>query len=390
VAQTSLALVLLVGAGLLLRSFYNVLAVDPGFRVEQLVTMRVLPSSERYSTSEHTVALYDELRQAVSAIPGVRSVALINHLPYAASGVGTELLPDGRARADSSAPNAMFRTVSDEYFSTMDIRIVAGRPLGANDMTPGSDALVVNETLARGLWPNESAVGRRLTVFGQAVGRADYRQPIEGRIVGVVADVRPFGPEQTPVPEVFAPFSTNPWPSAYLAIHTSTDASSVVGAIRRAVLAVESTLPMDELMPMEQRLDGILAQRTMTMLLLGTFAAVALVLAAVGIYGVIAYAVSQRTREIGVRMALGAAPAGVMRLVLREGLVLGVAGIAIGAGGALAATRIISGMLFGVEPTDPAVLGAISVMLLAVTAGATLVPARRAAMVDPVRALRSE
>ena len=390
VTQTALALMLLVGAGLLLRSFYNVLAVDAGFREEGLVTLRVLPPPQRYSTAEHLVALYDQLRERIAALPGVQAVALINHLPFAATGIPTEIMADGRARPDSSAPTAMFRLVSDEYFATMDTRVMAGRALGIEDMTETSDAIVVNETLARTQWPNVSALGRRLTVFKQAVGRADYREPIEGRIVGVVQDVRPFGPEETPAPEVFLPFPRNPWPSAYLAIRTIGEASTLVAPVRRAALAVEPNLPMDDLLTMEQRLDELIAQRRMSVLLLGSLATVALLLAAIGIYGVIAYAVTQRTREIGVRLALGAEPGSVLRLVLRDGLMLGALGVGIGAAGAVAATRLLSGMLYEVTPTDPAVLVGLSALLLAVAAGASLVPARRAALVDPVLALRSD
>ena len=390
VTQTALALVLLVGAGLLLRSFYNVLNVEAGFRVERLVTMRILPPAERYGTAEAVVALYERLRDATQAIPGVRSAAIINHLPLGASGVPTELRVPGRAEAEQGTTRATYRTVGDGYFETMEMRMVAGRAFDAADMTTSSNVLVVNQTLADALWPDANAVGRSLTVYKQAVGRDDYREPIEGRIVGVVADVRPFGLDQQAPAEVFVPLIRNPWPTAYLAVRTAADAAGMVDDVRRAALAIEPNLPMDDLVTMEQRLDTSLAQRRMTMTLLATFAVVALALAAIGIYGVIGYGVTQRTREIGVRMALGAEPGRVLRLVLREGMMLGMFGVTVGAAGALAVTRLLAGLLFEVEPTDPAVFAGIALLLLGVAAAASLVPARRAAAVDPVRALRSE
>lgn len=390
VTQLALALVLLVSAGLLLRSFANLLGVDPGFTIERLVTVRVLPPAERNATPKATLALYDRLRERIEALPGVASVALINHLPLAASGVATELRVPGRARTEQGAANASFRTVTAGYFETMEIALRAGRPLREVDMSPSSDAIVVNETLANALWPGEVAVGKSLTVFKQAVGRPDFRQPIEGRVVGVVADSRPFGPDRQAVPEVFIPFERNPWASAYLAIRTRGNASAAVPPVRRTIMAVDGDLPLDDLSTMEQRMGERVAQRRLTMMLLGTFAAVALALAAIGIYGIVAYSVTQRTREIGVRMALGAEPRRVLRLVLGEGVLLGVIGVLIGMAIALGATRLLSGMLFEVEPLNPPVFVAVAALLVAVTAAASLIPALRAASVDPVRALRTD
>ena len=390
VAQTALALVLLTGAGLLLRSFYNVMTVDAGFRVEGLTTLRILPPADHPATPEAILDLYAQVRDAALRIPGVQSSALINHLPFAASGVATDVRIPGVAASEQGATDAMYRTVGDGYFETMEMRVVAGRSLGSADMTRSSNALVVNETLANALWPDASAVGRRLTVFKQVVGRDDYREPIDGEVVGVVADVRPFGPEQPAPAEVFVPLVRNPWPTAYLAVRTSPTAPAMVDQLRRAALAVEPNLPMDDLMTMEQRLDGRVAQRRTAMTLLAVFAGVALLLAAIGLYGVIAVAVTQRTREIGVRLALGAEPRRVLALVLRDGMALAAAGILIGAAGAVGATRMLAGMLFQVEPTDPMVFGAIAGVLLAVAAIACVIPARRAASVDPTMALRSE
>lgn len=390
IAQVSLALVLLVGAGLLLKSFARLQAEELGFRPERIVALRLHPDAERYDTPAESMALYQQVLERVSAVPGVESASYVNFLPVTYAGVPTRLTIPGYEAADDEVSSATYHVVAPDYFAMMGVPVRMGRGIAAGDMTDGSTAIVVNETLARRYWPGENPIGRPLTVYKQVSGRPDFREPVNGEVIGVVGDVRSSGPGVPVGPEVFLPFARNPWRNVFITIRTKGAPDALVGQIRGAALSVDPDLPVDDLQTMDELLALRLARRRLDTTLLGSFAAAALLLAAVGIYGVVAYAVSQRRHEIGVRMALGATPAGVVRLVVRQGLVLAVAGVAVGTAGALAVSKTIEGMLYEVSAVDPWIYAGIGALLLAVSVVASAVPAVRASRLDPSRALRQD
>jgi putative ABC transport system permease protein len=396
VGELALAMILLVGAGLLLKSYGRLQRVALGFEADHLVTLRVVPPMPAYQDPARAVGLYRRLAEAVGAVPGVRSVALTNHLPLTGGSMQTKVQIDGRGTDARNEPSALFRTVSPGYLGTMGIPVVRGRALETGDFSQATGAVMVNQTFARRYWPNLDPIGRRVTVFKSVQTRADFGERLDGTVVGVTGDVRHFSQEDELVPEVYLPYTRNPPLWIQLVARTAGDPGRMIPVLRRTVLAVEPGLPVvgeglwQGFATMDQFLAAGRAPRTFTSALLSTFAAVALLLALLGLYGVVSYLVVQREREIGVRMALGARPRDVLALVLRGSLRWCLYGIAIGAAGAFVLTRFMAGLLFGVGPTDPATFLVVGAVLAAVAALASFLPARRAALIDPMRSLRSE
>ena len=383
VAEVALSLVLLAGAGLMIRSLRSVLQVTPGFRSDHLLTMLIDLRRDRYTKPEQAGAFIGDLLERVTKLPGTLSAAVVNDLPMESiqmSGFRVEGQP---ARANGESPVADTRDVSDTYIATMGMRIVAGRGftrVEAEKQNPTE--VIVNESLARKLWPHENPLGRALDSV-TASGPNAWRRVV----VGVVADTRQLGLDSPPRPEMFFP-GRNQFPSFALVVRTAGDPLRMAPAVTAQVWAIDKDQPVHDIQAMDHVVDDSISQRRFNMLLLAIFAATALVMASVGIYGVLAYAVSRRTQEIGIRMALGAQTRDVLRLVGREGLVLVLAGIAFGLVGALALTRLMSSLLFGVSPTDAATFAAVPALLAAVALAACYLPARRAARVDPTVALR--
>ncbi len=396
VGELALAMILLVGAGLLLKSYDRLQRVAIGFDPGGLVTMRVVAPMPDYADPGRRVGLYRHLAEAVGAVPGVRSVALANHLPLTGASMNTKVDVDGRAADTGEEPSALFRTVSPGYFSTMRIPVVRGRTLEAGDFSQASGAVVINQTFARRYWPGLDPIGRRVTVFKSVSTGSDFGERLDGTVVGVAGDVRHFSQEDDLVPEVYLPYTRNPPFWIQLVARTAGDPARLIPTLRRTVLAVEPGLPVvgeglwQGFATMDQFLDASRAPRTFTSALLSGFAGAALLLALIGLYGVVSYLVVQREREIGVRVALGARPVDVLSLVLRGSLRWCLYGIALGAAGALALTRFIGSLLFGVSPTDPVTFLVVGGVLAAVATLASLLPARRAALIDPMLALRSE
>jgi putative ABC transport system permease protein len=382
VAQIALAMVLLVGAGLLVRSFERVLAVDPGFDPRSLLTARVklrAADAERF---------HRELLLRLESLPGARGATIAAPLPFARLfGAWTFTLDD---RPPPEAPlTANVRGVSTGYFRTLRIPIVAGRDFQAGDERGPDHVAIVNESFARRHWPQGNPLGRRIRAY-----------EVDRRIIGVAADTlgscgatgcigagagRLDGGAE---PEIIFPNSAGR--HFYIAVRAAGSPSALVGPLRAAVREVDPNVPLTEVRTMDEAIDESLGQRRSIMLLLGLFAALALVLAAVGIYGVVSYSVTLRTREIGVRMALGAQAFHVQRTVVGEGLRLCLVGLAVGVAAALALTRVMRTQLYGVSATDPATFAALAALLLGVAALAALLPARRATRVDPMIALRAD
>lgn len=407
IAEIALALVLLVGAGLLLRSFYKLNNVNPGFDFDHLLSFSLLLPKDKYTSSEQRNDFYSNLSQKLSVLPGVQSVGLSSGLPFGSSSWRVPFVVEGSPvpslgempllEACLVSPN-YFRTLSiplraGRYFTELDNRQhVVGHGLNGIDKkaleAAGLYAIIIDEEFARRHWPNEDAVGKRLRL-----GPIDPGSPVL-TVVGVVGRVKMdrLSVESNRVQAYFSymqfPFPT--FPNMTIVIKSQLEPSSLITAARQQVQAIDAHQPIYNIRTMKQvRADSIAPER-LNLTLLGLFTALALVLAAVGIYGVVSYAVTQRTREIGIRMALGAHRRDVIRLIVRQGIVLALIGIAIGLAASLALMRLMSSLLFGVSPTDPATFSVISLLLLFIASLACYIPARRATKVDPMVALRSD
>jgi putative ABC transport system permease protein len=378
VAEVALACVLLVAAGLLIRSFAEVLNVDLGFQSSNALAWRADPVRAFKSLAEGN-RYYDQLVEKVAAIPGVNSVGLTDTLPLGRNrtwGAGAQ----GVSYPPGTYPIAFPRMVDHRYLQTMRIPLRSGRYFDSRDLAETEKVIVINETMARGLWPGEEAVGKLVNV-----GRSDWR------VVGVVGDVRHGTVEERSGPEMYLNFrQIDDWNAIEIVVRTSRPAHSIVQEVRSALKACDPTLPSSEFTTLEQVVDHAVAPRRLITNLLGTFSSLALLLASLGLYGVIAYSVSQRTRELGIRMAIGAQRTDVLKLVLREGLTTASVGVVLGLIGALLATRLLKSLLFGVSATNPVIFAVNALILMAVALAACLIPARRASRIDPMEALRHE
>jgi putative ABC transport system permease protein len=322
--------------------------------------------------------------ERLSALPGVQAVGGTNTLPLATKGgVAFSFSIEGSAPADTpQGTYASYFIVTPDYLQTMSIPLLEGRPITEQDKQGAPPVALVSQEAAHRYWPNESAIGKRITPMTEKTPR---------EIVGVVGEVKQWGLENPkPVPAIYIPHQQLTWPVTTIAIRTTGDLLGLANAVRGEVQALDKDLPVYDIKTMSQRLADSIAERRFMLILLGTFAALALVLASVGIYGVMSYAVTQRTRELGIRMALGANRRDVLRLVVGKGLGLTLAGVGIGLAAAYALTRLLASLLFGVSATDPITFVAIAIVLTGVALGACFVPARRATRVDPMVALRHE
>lgn len=383
VTEVALTVVLLAGAGLLVRSFLNLRQIRPGFQPENLLTLRVSLPRPRYQERLQRMQFYRRVLQRISSLPGVESVGAINHLPLTDFSFAAMVRVEGRlGSASENQKMTPLGQVSSDYFRVMGIPLRTGRVFDERDTAESPSAVVINEALARQLFPDKDPLGKRLIVPGAPGGVA--------AVVGIVGNVRHKGLDQEVTAEAYIPYLQNPPGAMTLVIRSAADPLNLTGAVREVVRAVDKDQPVHDVQTMEQRLSGSVASRRFNLLLFGAFALLALTLAAVGVYGVMAYSVTQRTHEIGIRMALGAQPGDVVRLVISQGIKLTLTGIVIGLVASFALTRLISSMLLGVSATDPATYVAVASLLTGVALLACYIPARRATKVDPVIALRYE
>ena len=380
VGEIALASMLLLSAGLTLRSFQTLLREDPGVTTERVLTAMVALPSSRYPNNDKRVSALNEIARRLAAIPGVRSAGATSRLPLGAENSRRGVVIEGREGTPDAPTRAHPRAVTGDYFRTMGIALESGRLFTAFDRRDSPFVAVVNETMANRYWPGTSPLGKRVLW----TGTENWLE-----VVGVVRDVRSWGYETPVSPEMYMPLEQYAFSAMYFVLATEDEPTTVAGAVREQLRAVDADLPLSNVRTMEQVAARSTASRRVSMQMLATFGALALVLAAAGIYGVMAHLVALRTTEIGVRMTLGARPPDVMRLVLREGFLQAVVGLAIGLTGGVLLMRSFRTMLFGVHPTDPMTLAAVAIILTGTALAACLIPARRAMRVDPVQALRN-
>ena len=382
VAEIALSLVLLIGAGLMIKSFIRLEQVNPGFETRNVLTMRLSLPAAQYPDGRRRGAFFQQVVERIGALPGARLGAAISRLPLTPGNSSRSFEIEGSSN-DSSGDerNADYRVISSNYFEALGIPLLKGRAFTEQDNSDSPPTAIINETAAKRYWPNEEPIGKRL--------RIQSGDPWM-EVVGVVGNVKHLGLDTQSKAELYVPYLKDPWPFMTIVVRSASNPKSLADAMRNEVWAIDKDLPVPEIKTMDELLSGSIARRRFNMLLLGIFAAVALVLAAVGIYGVMSYSVTQRTHEIGVRMALGATQSNVMKLVVGQGITLALIGVGIGLAGALALTRVLASLLFEVSTTDPATFAIISVLLTGVALAACFVPARRASRVDPMVALRYE
>ncbi|HEX5736612.1 MAG TPA: ABC transporter permease [Blastocatellia bacterium] len=388
VIEIALSLVLLAGAGLLINSFLKLANTDPGFKAEGVLTMRLNLSGSNYQKPEQLAAFYTQLLDRVEALPGIERVGAIEVAPVFSRGAFYSFIIDGQPApmGEQQRDNASgFHSVSPDYFNAMGTPFLTGRQFNEADTRESAQVVIINQEMAERYWPGESPIGKRISY-----GTNADNQPSWVEIVGVVGNVRHVGLDTDVDPEAYVPYTQAPYRYMTIMIRTATDPESVVAAVRSQVQALDPQQPVYDFKPMTEVIADSLAKRRLSMLLIGIFAAVALLLAAVGIYGVMSYAVTERTREIGIRVALGAQMGDVMRLVVGQGMTLALIGIGAGLVVAFLLTRLIESLLYKVSTTDPATFVAITLLLFAVAFVASYIPARRAMRVDPMVALRYE
>jgi putative ABC transport system permease protein len=384
VFEFALSLVLLVGAGLLTRSFLALVKTDPGFNPDHVLTMNLMLPAAKYKDQPARAAFYNDLVQRVKTQPGVESAAVVNYLPLGGANSSDSYLVEGEPEpAPGDENDGRYRVATPDYFRTMGISIVRGRGFTDQDKAGAPPVVIVNEAFVRKHWPGADPIGKRIRFYGP-LERAPWMQ-----VVGVIADVK-HELNLAVTPEYYLPHAQNPWNAMVLVAKTSVEPGSLAGALRQQVWAIDKDQPVFDVKTMQEVRSTSVAVYSFSSVMLGIFAFVALLLASIGIYGVMAFAVTQRTQEIGIRIALGARSVDVLKLVVKHGMKLALLGMVIGLAGSWAVTRFIEKLLVGVEATDLLTFSVVSVCLLVAAFVACYLPARRATKVDPLVALRYE
>ena len=383
VIEVALALVLLVGAGLLLRSFARVLSTDPGFSPDHVMTAQLTLPAAKYDTLAKRTQFWAGLLQRIRVLPGVTSAGTVSFLPMNGLGSATGFEVVGQPKpAPGQGPGATIKVIGGDYFTVLGIPLVRGRVFTEREQQVENHYAIISETLARKFFPHQDPIGQHLLVSWYGEGADE--------IIGVVGDTKMVTMEEEMYPAIYYPYSRTPYSSNTIVVRTAGNPSTVASSLVQAVHQVDADLPVSSLRSMDEVIARSLAQRRIVMVLLAVFAAVALLLATVGIYGVMSYMVSQRTQEIGIRMALGADRGGVVMMVVRQALGLAAAGLGAGLAAALGLTGFLRAMLFDVRPTDPLTFAVVAAGLLGIAAIATAVPAMRATRIDPLTALKAE
>ena len=382
VAQVALSLMLLVSAGLLIRSFDKLLRVNVGFKPEQLLSLEYRLPRSKYKDTTAQWNFHRQVIDRIQEVPGVQSVALVRGLPFSGNGATTAIiLPDREAPAKGHEPEVMFNSATPNYFETMGIPFIKGRLFGNEDRPDTQPVVIINQTMAQKFWPNQDPIGKQV------------KSALDGStltIVGVVGDAKHYWLEETQQPQMYGPYSQQPGYFATVVIRTTVDPLSLSEPVRQALWKVDADQPMWKIRTVEFLVSRSVADRKFLLALMGIFASLALVLTIIGLYGVISYLVNQRTQEIGIRMALGAQMQDILRMVLKQGMILVLTGVALGLAAAWISTRLMSRLLYQVSATDPLTFSVIAGLLIVVALLACYLPARRATKVDPLVALRYE
>lgn len=379
IGQVALSLLLLIGAGLLLRSFVRLMRVDPGFDAANVLTMNISLPTVKYAKAEQQISFFDEAVRRVSALPGVRSAAISAALPLSWKRI-TPVLAEGQPDVPlAQRPFIDIEAISPEWFRTLRAPLLRGREFTAADSQQAPKVVVVNETLAREFWPNENPVGKHISVG---------RSTVPAEVVGVAADIKNKGLEQNPQPQLYLPFPQLAWGDMNLLVRTAVPPRSVVANVRAEIAAVDPDQPITNVQTVEELMDTSRSQPRFTMLLLGIFSTIALMLAAAGLYGVLAYSVAQRQQEFGIRLALGAEKGDILGLVVRQGVVLASVGVAIGLVASVFLTRLLGSMLYGVGAHDVLTFLLAPALFIGIALVASYLPARRATKVNPIETLR--
>jgi putative ABC transport system permease protein len=367
----------------MIKSFWRLQRVDPGFNPDHVLTARIFLSNSTYPSAQQRAAFFQRLLQQLETVPGIQSVGAVTSLPLSGSSMNFRFAVEGQPSPQSGTNNqAQYRAVSPNYFRAMGIPLLKGRDLNDRDVADAPGVVIINETMARRLFPGEDAIGKRLTI--------SYGKPTPREIVGIVGDVKHLKLDEPSKPEMYVSYLQHPWPFMTFVVRTTGPPDNVTSAVRNQVWNLNKDQPIDKIMTMEQILFESVAQPRLYMLLLTGFAVLAIFLAAVGVYGVMSYVASQRTHEIGIRMALGAQQSDILRLVVRQGMVNVLIGIALGLVASFALTSVLTTLLYEVRTTDPATYGLVLLLLAGVALLACYLPARRATKVDPITALRNE
>jgi len=382
VAQVALSLLLLVSAGLLIRSFDKLLRVDLGFRPERLLTLEYRLPRNKYREPVAQWNFHRQVVERIQGVPGVQSVSLVRGLPFSGNGqTSAIILPDREPPQKGREPQVMFNTAMPNYFETIGIPFLKGRVFGNQDQVNTPPVFIINQTMARRFWPSQDPLGKQIKLVEDGT---------TGTVVGVVGDAKHYWMEEDARPQMYAVYSQQPGLFATVVIRTTIEPLSLAESVRQAVWKVDADQPMWKIRTVEFLVNRSVADRKFLMALMGIFAALALVLTMIGLYGVISYLVNQRTQEIGIRIALGAQVGHILRMVLKQGMTLVLSGVALGLAAAWLLTRLISRLLYQVSATDPLTFAVIALLLIAVALLACYLPARRATKVDPMVALRYE
>lgn len=383
VTEVALTQMLLIGAGLMIKSFYTLLQVNPGFNAESVLTMQVTLPPVKYAEDSQIMAFYEQALKRIEALPGVQAAGAATSLPLTANSLARRFTIDGRSPASPNERlSANYGAISPEYFRAMGIRLISGRAFTDQDRDKSQQVIIINESMRRRFWPNEDPIGKHISLTAEAgVSRA---------IVGVVSDVKNSSLDSESGLEVYEPYLQFPWSFMAIVVRTAADPLRLAPAVRDEILAVDKAQPVYDVKTMAQIVGDSVSQPRLYMLLLGIFAGIALVLAAVGIYGVMNYSVNQRKHEIGIRMAIGAQRSDIMKMIVGQGMLLATIGVAIGVAAAFLLGRVVEMLLFGVSGRDLSTFIALPFVLVLVALLASYVPARRATRVDPMNALRAE
>jgi len=382
IAEVSLAFVLLIGAGLMLRSFINLLHTDPGFRPDHVLTASLSLPGQQYKKAEDIAGFYDRLTKNLATLPGVRYAGAGSDLPWTGYNENLGFFVEGRKFVSNS--HARFHGATPDYFLGIGIPLIKGRFFSNRDDAKSRQVVIINQIMARRYWPNEDAVGKRIT-FTDEPKDSDWVT-----VGGVVGDVKDTPASEGAEPALWFPLSQQPFSDMSIVIRANSDPELLINALRNQVAQLDPRLAVAEIRQLDRIAGGGVAMPRFALFLVGLFASLALVLAAIGTYGVMSYSVGQRIHEFGIRMALGAKPSDVRSLVIRHGLGLALVGVAIGIVSALALGRVLQSLLYGIGAGDPLTFVAVSIVAIAMSALACYVPARRATALDPMIALRSE